>query len=239
MTKICIILILCFSIKSLYSQVDLKEVKTAQDIIDNYISAVGGADKLNGIRSETVWGTLSGPGFGGNFITYRDDTMTVSKAEGNINDKEMLMLKSVTSKDLAWEYQMGAMKDFTGEELESKEENRIIGSLHFYSGYEKYGYVAESEGTENVNGKECYKITFTKSGNLFRTVFFDTKTFYILRSERPEGMILEYNDFKDVNGIIKPFTITQITHAKVDQLVKEYKFNEPVDQSLLMKPAKD
>lgn len=237
--KICIILIWCFIANSLYSQIDFKEVKTAQNVFDNYISATGGADKLEKINSETITGTIKVQNFEGSFITYKDDSMLVSSANGKLEGKDMLMLMSVTTRNYAWEYQMGAMKDFTGEELQNKEENRILGSLGFYFNYKNNGYNAELKGVENVNGKDCYKVLITKSGKELKTSFFDTKTFYILRSEKPDGPVLEFSDFKEVKGVIRPFKIILNTHAKIDQFVNEYRFNEPVDQALLVKPTNE
>ena len=228
---------MCFAVESLYSQTEFKEVKTAQDVIDNYFIALGGADKIANIRSESVSGTLKVQNFDGRFTSYKDDTMYVTKAEGNMNGQDMLMQKSVITNDHGWEYQMGAMKDFSGEELESKAENIITGSLKFYLDYKKYGYNIDLKGIDDVNGKDCYKVVVDKSGKELKTNYFDKETFYILKTEKPDSPTLEYDDFRNVEGIVRPFKITQISHATIDQLVNEYALNKPIDPELLIKPS--
>jgi zinc protease len=216
-----------------------KEVKTAQDVIDNYISAIGGADKIRKIKSETVSGTFKVQGFEGNYMSFRDDTIFVSRAIRKMEGKDTLLQMSLTTKNYAWDYLMGDMRDFTGEELQNKAENMIIGSLGFYLNYKKYGYSAELKGVDSVNGKECYIVLIAKSEKELRTIYFDMKTFYVLRTDRPNGVSMEYDDFKEVKGIIRPFKIIQNSQVELEQLVSEYKFNKAIDPALLVKPTKD
>ncbi|MDQ3020449.1 MAG: hypothetical protein M3R36_07760 [Bacteroidota bacterium] len=239
MKKFIFLIILSFAVQAAHSQGKFKEVKIAQDVIDNYITAIGGADKLKKIKSETQSGTFKVQNVEGSYMAFRNDTIYVTKAVGKMEGKDTLMLMSLTTKNYAWEYQMGAMSDFTGEELQNKAENLIIGSLRFYLNYKKYGYSAELKGADSVNGKECYKVLIKKSGKELRTNYFDRKTFYVLRSDRPYGQSLEYDDYKVVKGIIRPFKIIHHTQVEIEQLVSEYKFNKAIDSALLVKPTND
>lgn len=238
-TRFFLILIFVFSLTGkIFSQdLDFKEVKSASDVINNFVTTVGGADKIKKIKSETVKGKFAVEDFEGTFFGYRSDSINFATAEGTMEGKDMLLMKSFTTRDSSWEFQVGGMREFTGDDLKKKVEDLLTGGLKFYLNYAKDGYSAALKGSDSVRGIPCYVVSFSKSGNELKTNYFDKKTFYILKSEKPNGSILEYDDFRKVKGIMKPFKIIQYAHAVVTQEIIEYKFNEPLDVSLIKKPG--
>ncbi|MEO8210842.1 MAG: hypothetical protein ABI840_09780 [bacterium] len=236
MRKIIFLLFVLCVADSTFSQNNFKEVKTAQDVIDNYITAIGGSEKLKKIKSETVNGKLKVHGVEGNFLFYTNDTIAFKMIDGKVQGKEMLILKSVTTKNYAWEYQTGATRDFEGEDLAKKSEELNSSSPGFYLNYNEKEYSSELKGTDTLNGKECYVIIFSKSGNELRTNYYSKETFYLIQTKRPNLIATEYYDFKEVDGIVKPFRFIQKSETEIDFEISEYNFNKPINNEILFKP---
>lgn len=238
MKSLIAVIILTASLHSAYSQDKFKEVTTAQDVIDNFITAIGGSDKIEEIRSETVTGDLNVQGMEIGFMTFRNDTLTFTKAEGEAHGTNMLLLKSVTTNSSAWEYQMTGIKDYEGEELLNKQIDMITGNIGFVLNYDKLGYSFELEGTDTVNGKPCYRLILSKDGKNLRTNYYDKETFYLLKFVKPNDASIDIYDYKEVSGgIYRPFKIIQNSPMELTITFREYVFNKMIDTDLLSKPA--
>lgn len=238
MKKVLLTIIFAFIIQSASSQDKLKEVKSAQDVIDNYISAIGGADKIGEIKSETVTGDLNVQGMEIGFYTFRNDTMSFSKAEGTAHGESMILMKSLTTNTFSWEYQMTGIKDYEGEELLNKQLDMITGNIGFVLNYDKLGYSFEIDGSDTVNGRSCYRLILSKDGKKLRTNYYDKETFYLLKFVKPNDASIDIYDYKEVSGgIYRPFKIIQNSPMELTITFKEYVFNKMIDTQLLSKPA--
>ncbi len=82
----------------------------------------------------------------------------------------------------------------------------------------------KTEGIEQINGKECYKVVKTPETGTERTVYYDKESFMIVKitfyhhgNEKAE---IYYEDYKKVNGILFPFKIVgkneEITYEKIE-----------------------
>jgi len=68
-------------------------------------------------------------------------------------------------------------------------------------------------------------------------LYFDTKTFLLLRSQRPESSVT-YSDYRDVGGIKIPFKVTlAFMNSKLVTTVRELKINTPIATALRSKVA--
>jgi hypothetical protein len=237
MKTILLTIIITFTINSAYSQDKFKEINNAQDVIDNFITAIGGRDKIGEIRSETVSGDLNVQGMEIGFMTFRNDTLSFSKAEGEAHGTNMLLMKSVTTKTSAWEYQMTGIKDYVGEELLNKQTDMITGNLGFVLNYDKLGYSFELEGTDTVNGKPCYMLVLSKDGKKLRTNYYDKETFFLVKLVKPNDVSIDVYDYREVSGAYRPFKIIQNSPMELTITFKDYVFNKMIDTELLSKPA--
>lgn len=67
-------------------------------------------------------------------------------------------------------------------------------------------------------------------------LYFDTKTFLLLRSQRPESSVT-YSDYRDVGGIKIPFKVTlTFMNYKLVTTVRELKINTPIDDARFVEP---
>ena len=237
MKKFILTVFILFAFSNAYTQDKFKEIKTAQDVIDNYIIAIGGADKIGKIMSESMNGTLSVQGMEIGFYVFRNDTLYFKKAEGEAHGKEMLLMKGLTTNSFAWEYQTDGMQDFQGEELLKKQQELITGNLRFVLDYKKYGYSFELKGLDTVNENPCYKIELFKAGNLIRTSYYDAGTFFLTEHLKPDNTSIVMSDYRETGGIYRPFKIIQNSQIEITIDVKDYTFNKMIDESLLSKPT--
>ena len=74
--------------------------------------------------------------------------------------------------------------------------------------YEKLGIQLKLEGIEEVNGTETYRVLITYPNGKLTTRFFDINTGLLLKETGDQGDT-EYADYRDVDGVKFPFTISQ------------------------------
>ncbi len=236
MKTLIILFLIAVNIQTAYTQAEFKKVKNAQDVIDNFISAIGGREKISSIRSESITGDLNVQGMEIGFFVFRNDTMNFAKAEGSAHGSSMLLMKQLTTKSYAWEYQMNSMRDFQGEELLNKQFDFITSSIGFVLNYRDLGFEFELKGTDTINGKLNYRLELSKDGKVLRTNYYDQETFYLTEIVKPDDTVIEIYDYRDVGGIYRPFKIIQKSQMELTFLFKEYVFNKMIDESLLSKP---
>jgi len=107
--------------------------------------------------------------------------------------------------------------------------------------YKAKGHNAVLEGKENIDGKECFKVNFTRKNGDIETYYFDTKSYALIQKDaisknvEMEGALFNttFSDYKNVEGIKIPFqaiskangqTILTITIDKVE-------LNKPIADS--------
>ena len=237
MKRILILFILFMSVLTAYTQNKFKEVNTAEDVIDNYVTAIGGAEKISEINSETLTGMLNVQGMEIGFTTFRNDTMSFINAEGMAHGTNMILLKSLTTNTFGWEYQMNGLRDYEGDELLKKQRELITGNISFVLNYKSKGYEFELKGTDTLNGKLCYKVELLKDGNVVRTSYYDHKTFLLKEYFTSNDTRIEFDDYREVSGVYRPFKFIQKSPMELTIVFNEYFFNKMIDPDLLSKPA--
>lgn len=203
----------------------------ALDVINSYLSAIGGKEKLQAVTSMT---TSMKADFGG-----REAIMDVSKVNSGKFMMQMKMSGMVLQEtkfdgQRGMQSMMGNSQEIEGDELTSLRKQAV---LFDQLGYENAGYNLELSGIENVEGQMCYKINVTHSDGDKSVEFYDVNSGLLVRSvsNTPQGTISnEYKDYKDVKGIKVPHTIT-VSGAMPVPITMEavsVSINEKIDESL-------
>ena len=182
---------------------------TAEQIIDNYVKALGGAAAIEAIKDYKMTGSVSAMGqqLAFNQIFKKPEmSLTAVTMNGMVVQKVIFDGKTLSVSG------MGGSQDFTkGKEFEAaKAEAGICPPMNFV----KNGYTMIVKGIEKTGNTEAYVLD-VNSGNL-KTYWFDTKTGLLIKTsataETPQGpiqQIVEYSDFRPVNGTLFPYTIKQ------------------------------
>lgn len=206
----------------------LPEGLTVKRVFDNYIKAIGGKDKAKAINNVVMKGNMSAMGqtLDVEFVSTAKDQVFME-----IGMSGMVMNKMVINGDNGYNAAQGQKKEMTPEEVK---ENLKTSSLF-----------PELKSPENL---EIIGIESTDRGDAYVVKISDkVKTFYSVDSglKLKDVSVIEqmgrtfesttkYKDYKPVNGVLFPHTMSQtvgpqnfdikFTEAKVNQDIPETKF---------------
>jgi outer membrane lipoprotein-sorting protein len=172
MKKIALLLCLSVSVFSLNAQ-------TADEIINKYIDAMGGKDKLLSIKSIYMEGTSVMQN--GTEISQKSWKVDGKLFRQEINSAMFNFAMVVTDKE-GWRQNPragGAFEPMTAEQVANMQVQMDCAGA--FVDYATKGHKVELIGKEDIEGTPVYKIKITyKSGNE-ANYYFDASTYYILR----------------------------------------------------------
>ncbi|PWU08901.1 MAG: hypothetical protein C5B51_06935, partial [Terriglobia bacterium] len=222
---------------------------SATQVLDRYITALGGAQRLSQLTSFIATGSslgYEGLGGGGVFqiIAKAPDQRTVQiefKDHPERGDSVRVYngkngwVKSPRS--LLGQYEL------TGSELSGL---RVDALLSFPGSIKQTLTNVRVGNPDDINGKEMQVVQGTGPGGILVTLYFDKQTGLLSRmvrySRSPVGRIptqSDYSDYRDVGGIKFPF---QYTYAWLDGKdsfkLTDVKTNVPIDASKFTQPKK-
>jgi len=221
--------------------------QSVDDVIDKYITALGGKDKLASIKSVYFEGTRQ---MAGNEVDVK-----ITKVDGKLNRVDFSMGGNdgytIVTPDKGWTY-IPMMSDKVNEmpaaRLKSQQDQLdIVGPLVNYAAK---GYKATLEGKDTINDHEAWKIQLTNDAGKNFTFYIDTKSNLLVQTKHisegggrnnsgPTEIVTDFSDYKDVDGVMFPQTINvegsgmgagSMTFDKIE-------LNQPVDEKMF-KPSK-
>lgn len=223
-------------------------VATAAQILDKYVQALGGAQKVNALTSWVATGTQGGyqrVRGGGQFqifakapnqravlITFKDAKDRGDQAR--VYDGKVGWVN--VPRSVLGEYQV------TGNELDGM---RVDAELSFPGRIKQTLTNLKSGFPDNIDGKEVDVVQGTGPNGLLVTLYFEKKTGLLIRelrySRSPIGRIstqVDYGDYKDVNGIKFPFSYTFVWLDGKDAFtISDVKTNIAIDDAKFGKPS--
>ena len=183
---------------------------TAENVIESYLNAIGGQEKLMQLK----------------------DVVTVAQAQMGPNTIEMTNYMAVPNK-MAQTVGMGGMimqqMLFDGTDavmiaqgqtqaLPEEQKKDLLNSVMPTPevGYLRDAYTLELKGIEELDGKKAYKLVVTKPSGGKKTEFYDMQSGLKLKEmetqEGPGGQSMtttqEFSDYKEVGGILFPHKVT-------------------------------
>jgi len=220
---------------------------SAEQVLDKYIQALGGAQKLAGLTSFIATGTQEGyvdVKGGGQFQIFAKapDKRTVQIRFPDAPDRgdqtrsyDGKIGWVTTPRALLGEYQV------TGSELDGL---RLDAELSFPGQIKQVLTNLRIGYQESIDGKAVQVVQGNGPRGLMATLFFDTQTGLLVRlirySRSPIGRIptqVDYYDYRDVNGIKFPFKYKfswldgrdsfQISDVKTNVAIDESRFGKP------------
>jgi len=131
------------------------------------------------------------------------------------------------------------------------DESKVIKDQADFEGslfnWQEKGHKAELIGKEDVDGSPAYNIKVTKANGDIENIFIDAENFVILKGiskikingNETESENVNSN-YKDVNGVLLPFTIENKTKGQTVShfIVDKYEMNTDVNDSIFVKPVK-
>ncbi|MEO8713193.1 MAG: M1 family aminopeptidase, partial [Parafilimonas sp.] len=206
---------------------------TANDVINKYITAIGGADKINDIKDFSY--TATGDVQGQNIKFTRE-----YKLPGKMLLEITLPAMNMTAQKLVVNGDSVSMTA-QGQNFPVSDADRQRYQEQAYPfteiNYSKPGYSLQlAPMLENVDGKDAYLITVTAPSGTVSKKYYDAETGLKLKEEVTAGNVsstFTYSDYKEVSGIMFPFSqnISQqidfnlkVTEVKVNSGLKDEDF---------------
>ncbi|HEX2394763.1 MAG TPA: hypothetical protein VHI78_05415 [Bacteroidales bacterium] len=223
----------------------LISAQTAEEIIANYLNAIGGKDQICQITSVYTEGTLDAMGSTGVVKT------TLVNGKGFKQEIDVMGTQVVMCYTDSMGWQINPMTGNYGAEkmpdpqFKSGRDNIFAGGP-FVTDYASKGYKIELAGQETVVGVNAWKLNVTSPDNIESVYYFDPSNWYMIKMVQKAEMmgqpmdisIILSNYQKPENGYAMPFTMETDYGGQIFLTAKinKVEINQPVDPAIFAKP---
>lgn len=182
---------------------------TPEVVLDKYINAIGGKEKLLSIKDKKM--VMKGK------IQGLDLTIELYQ---KLPNKLYQLLDAGVMKQETWfdgtvgkTSGMGQEMKIEGDELEALKSQAY---MNLELDYKTLNIIPELTGIETFDGKDFYRIKFTMNNQKSFTRYYDVESGLLSRMvtsiDTPQGSFTQttvFDDYKDVSGVKFPFKLTQ------------------------------
>jgi len=214
--------------------------QSADDILEKMIEANGGRKALEAIKDTTISGEAE------MIPMAMSGTVTMYHKEPGMTRQDMefrgMVMTQAFDGDTAWyTNQTGAPAAAPAEMQAYSEKAALERGNSPLLDPAKFGITHHLKGKETIEGKEYYLLERVFESGDTTTLFIDTQTFYVFKqrqntldmvgSEVEQDLI--FSDYKKVDGILFPFTITINQGGEVFLIITAttVKFNSGLEDS--------
>lgn len=225
--------------------------QTADEIIEKYLTAIGGREALGKVKSRSMIGTITVSTPGG------DVTGPVEILNQEPNKSRTLIkldLSSLGAAEMTLDqrfdgttgYVLDSLRgnrDITGNQLENMKNASFPSPL---LNYKDQGTTVEFSGKEKVGEREAYVLVFKpKIGSVARQ-FIDTTSYMTIKLmtkvDIPQvgevEQTTEFSDYRDVDGVKLPFTVKATSPVQSSTVtITKVEHNTKIDPTLFTKPG--
>ncbi len=201
---------------------------TAASVIEGYLNAIGGREKLKAIKSVEMESEATMQGMKLEFISKKTDqkqSLVEVKVMGNV------MQKQVVNKDYAYMEMQGQRMDITGDPLQLMiEEAALFMETQLNSDMIKF------VGMTDVGGKNAYEIKISDA----QSNFYDAESFLKIQSVQTVEMMgtqqtttTKFGEYKAVDGILYPHVFSMsMGPQEIEFTTSSIVFNSELDPIL-------
>jgi len=207
---------------------------SAEDIIANYISALGGKDAIEKINDYTITAKVQAMGQSLNSTQiFKVPNKSIISLEMSGMTVQRMAFDGTTLRISG----MGGSQEITEGEVVNK--MKTSAGIAPEMNYVQNGYTLSVGDIGEVNGEKVYVLTAVNGGN--KTVsYFDIKTGLKIKSidlaETPMGeqqTVIEYSDYRGIEGVKFPFLIKQSgAGMMMEFVVQSVKVNTGIEDSM-------
>lgn len=218
---------------------DLPAGLTAETVVKDYLNAIGGMDKIAGVKSLEKHFEMNMMGQSIMIDSYHNGDNNYYNKIGN---GQMVMQEMKYDGTTVQSGGMqGSQKATEGPLFEEAQSQAVMfGHLKYLEG----DHQLELKGIDNVNGEACYKIAVTDAQGTMTTEYYSVKSSLLLKevsvSEGPGGqqmtLTTEFSDYKEVDGIKFPHAMktTGAMPMPIEMKATSYKVNPELDASMFI-----
>ncbi len=207
---------------------------TVETVIENYLAAIGGREKLEALQDVEINMKMSMQG-----MTI--DATMYQKAPDNY--RMTIQMGGNVLSDTRYDGKIGKMSGMQGEQvLEGMQLENLRAQSQFMPElkYEELGYTLQLKSIEMVNGKETYMVEVSHPGSGTGYDYYDTETGLRLREDKieitPDGEMVQtthLSEYKDVDGILYPHQLDlTIGPQQISATIENIILNAGIDDSV-------
>lgn len=185
--------------------IPLPEGITVETVLDRYIQALGGKEKIDGIQSVVIVMNAEMQG-----IVL--ETTLYHKAPNKLTTRTSMMgnvlREKVFNGNDGVSVQMGQVSKLEGRDLQ---DSQIEAVLFSERKWKDLGIDAQLKGIETIDGKPAYKVVFTLPSGTRKTYYYDCDTYLKVREVESFNGATTTSDvveYMEVNGIKFPKKIS-------------------------------
>jgi zinc protease len=221
--------------EELKANMAIPEGMTAEKVIEDYLNALGGVEKLKGIKDLATSMAADMQGRKLSFTIYQTENKFA-----NIIEMEGMgeMARQVYNEGKGLLSQMGQPMPVNDDQLAGMKEATypFIEMM-----YKDLGYKTELKGMENIEGADAYVVSIETPEGDNKTQYFAVETSLKLRElevkdagGRSVTEISDFADYKEIDGIMFPhkMTVTGMMPMPLQMIVSEIKVNKGIDDSV-------
>ncbi len=210
-------------------------------VIEKYINAIGGADKISMIKNLYTKSTTNMMGQDVILETYQKDGMKSAMKMGNgaivFQEQKFDGTQMVVSG-------MGQEQVMTeGPALEDARRDALIVEQAVYS---EQGVNLELKSIDNIGGSDAYRVSVKYPDGKTKTEYYDVHSGLLVRSSEaapgPQGEITitsDFSDYKSVSGVMFPHSVSVAGMlpggASMNLKLEEASANIDMDDAIFMK----
>ncbi len=199
---------------------------TLETVYADYIKAIGG-DKAKGVKNLSMKGSTSvqGQTLSVEYVVTNDGKMFNS-----LNMGPMPIMKTVVSKDKAYQEMQGQRMDMQGDQLEEMKKSAVV--------FAELSVPEDAvlKNIQDIDGVDAYMVQVSENVTEFYAVETGLK---LLTSTKVEQMgqsfttSMKYDNYKEVDGVMFPSTWIQDTGMGMTLTIEyeEIKINQKLDDS--------
>jgi predicted Zn-dependent peptidase len=203
----------------------IPEGMTAENVVNKYITAIGGKDKVMAVKTTMM---VANATIQGTPLVMTAKAAALNKTSQVYTVMGNTMQKTVFNGTKGYSESRGQKKDMTAEEIaKAKKESSLFMDFAYTSG--------ELIRIEPLEGKNAIVLKY-KDSEVYYDMTSGLKVKEVKTSKGPDGKEVKvptvFADYKEVNGIKFPHSIGQkMGPMSLDFVVKEIKINEGVSDA--------
>ncbi|PRY84381.1 M16 family metallopeptidase [Mongoliibacter ruber] len=171
----------------------------AESVIQNYLEAIGGADKAKEIKTSKMESVaeIQGMKLGMSYIYDEQNQAFSNKVSMMGNVASHTLIKDGKATVTA----MGQSQELTDEQYEAAKMSMFIfPELH----YEMMGYSLELDGIREIEGEQAFKMVVSNPTGATTINYYSVDSGLKLKSESAETGEMFFSDYEEVEGIKYP-----------------------------------
>lgn len=209
---------------------------TAKSVVDKYVAAIGGVEKMKAVkdRKTVMTATVQGQALSVTLVQKAPNKMSQVLKIGTMEQK------TIYNGTVGYQSAMGQTKELPAESLEDM---KVEATMDMIYNLDTYGISANITGVEKINGKDAYRVEFNAKSGKKWTQYFDMQSGLKLKESKvlktPQGefaQTMEFDNYKEVEGVLYPYKYTQTIGPQTFSLtVTQIEINKGVEDSIFEK----